>query len=269
MSSPSRPAVSDARPAGAFAAPAGRAAGTAWILAATALAWLLVVQQAQGMQASPGTMGLGSAAFLGLWVVMMAAMMLPSVAPLGAMLAGDAPGRSGRLTGLVCGYLAAWSGFGVVTLALSATSSRLADSGDGLAVWVGAAVLVAAGLYQFTPPKEMCLSACRSPLRIVLHVRAYRGPLRHVRAGIHHGLYCVGCCWALMVALLALGLMDLRWMVAFAVGVTLEKVWRHGERLSYAIGIGLIVLGLLAPWHPGIVPGLHRAATAMGMGMGM
>jgi predicted metal-binding membrane protein len=97
----------------------------------------------------------------------------------------------------------------------------------------------------------------------VLHVGAYRGPLRHLRAGIYHGVFCVGCCWALMVALLALGLMDLRWMVAFATAVTLEKVWRHGERLSYAIGIGLIVLGLLAPWHPEIVPGLHRATMAM------
>ena len=263
MSWPSRPPVPDARPAGALVAPAGRAAVTAWILAATALAWVVVVQQAQGMQASPGTMGLGSAAFLGLWVVMMAAMMLPSVAPLGAMLAGTATGRGRRFGGLVFGYLGAWSGFGVVALALSAASRRLADSDDRLAVRVGALVLIAAGVYQFTPLKEMCLSACRSPLRIVLHVGAYRGPLRHVRAGIYHGVYCVGCCWALMVALLALGVMDLRWMAAFGIAVTLEKVWRHGERLSYAIGIGLIVLGLLAPWHPEIVPGLHRAAMAM------
>jgi predicted metal-binding membrane protein len=68
-----------------------------------------------------------------------------------------------------------------------------------------------------------------------------------------------------MIALIALGIMDLRWMVAFSVVVTLEKLWRHGQRFSYAVGVGLVVLGLLAPWHPGIVPGLHRAPMPMTM----
>ena len=231
---------------------------TGWLLVATASAWVVVVRQAQGMESVPGTMGFGIAAFLGLWVVMMAAMMLPSVAPLGVLLAGDRQGRVARVAGLAGGYLMAWAVFGLLALALASLSGDLADRSDQAALVVGAAVLVAAGAYQFTSLKARCLAVCRSPLRILMRVGAYRGPLRHVHAGVYHGVYCVGCCWALMVALLALGMMDLRWMVAFAVAVTLEKLWSHGERAAYAIGLGLIVLGLLAPWHPGIVPGLHH-----------
>jgi predicted metal-binding membrane protein len=93
---------------------------------------------------------------------------------------------------------------------------------------------------------------------------SYRGRLRHVRAGLYHGAYCVGCCWSLMLALLVLGVMDLRWMAAFAVGIVLEKTWRYGRRVALSIGVALVVLGLLAPWQPGIVPGLHRAPMSMG-----
>jgi predicted metal-binding membrane protein len=209
-------------------------------------------------------MGLGVAAFLLLWTVMMAAMMLPSVAPLGVLLAGDRPGRGRRVSGLVCGYLLTWSLFGVAELAASVLARRVEDRSDRAAVLAAALVLVLAGAYQYMPLKERCLATCRSPLRIVMRLGASRGPLTLVRAGAHHGIACVGCCWALMVALLALGMMDLRWMAAFAVAITLEKVWRHGERLSHALGIALIVLGALAPWHPALVPGLHRAGMTMG-----
>ena len=238
-----------------------------WMLVGTAAAWLVVVRQAQGMQSSPGTMGLGVAAFLGLWVVMMAAMMLPSVAPLALVLAGDGSARVSRVGGLIAGYLAAWALFGLAALAVSDLASRLVARSDRAAVLVGALLLVGSGVYQFTPLKDLCLSACRSPLRILMHVGAYRGLTRHVRAGVYHGIYCVGCCWAMMVALIALGVMDLRWMVAFGIAATLEKVWRHGARLSLAIGVGLIVLGLCAPSHPGLVPGLHRAPMTTMMKM--
>ena len=237
----------------------------ACILGGAAVAWLVVLREAAGMQSAPGTMGLGVAAFLGLWLAMMAAMMLPALAPVGVMLAGERAGRAARLGGLIGGYLMAWAAFGVLALALSALSSWLVDRSERAAVGVGALLLVAAGVYQLTPLKDRCLSLCRSPLRILMHVGAYRGPLRHVRAGVYHGGYCIGCCWALMVALIALGIMDLRWMLAFSVVVTLEKLWRHGQRFSYAVGVGLVVLGLLAPWHPGIVPGLHRAPMTMTM----
>jgi predicted metal-binding membrane protein len=235
----------------------------AGLFAAAAVAWLVVVVQAGGMESAPGTMGLDAAAFLGLWTVMMAAMMLPALAPLGILYAGEGPGRAGRACGLVAGYLVAWAAFGVLALGVSIAAGDLADRNDSAATWIGAALLVAAGAYQLSPLKDRCLAVCRAPLHVLMRTGAYRGPLRHVRAGVYHGAYCVGCCWSLMVALVALGVMDLRWMVVFAVVITLEKVWRYGKHVAVAAGIGLIVLGLLAPSHPGVVPGLHKAPMSM------
>ncbi len=233
------------------------------LLVAAAAAWIAVAVAAGGMESAPGTMGLSAAAFLGLWVVMMAAMMLPGLAPTGALYAGEGAGTAARATGLVAGYLIAWAGFGVLALLASVAASRLADRSDSAATWVGGALLVAAGAYQFTPLKDRCLAICRSPLHLLMRAGSYRGRLRHVRAGLYHGAYCVGCCWSLMLALLVLGVMDLRWMAAFAVGIVLEKVWRFGRQVALAMGIALVVLGLLAPWQPGIVPGLHRAPMSM------
>ena len=144
-------------------------------------------------------------------------------------------------------------------------AGRLADRSDSVAVWVGAAgLLVVAGVYQLSPlegplPVVSAAHRCTSCMR----VGAYRGVSRHVRAGAYHGAFCVGCCWSLMVALIALGIMNLGWMVAFTVVITLEKLWRHGSWVAIAAGVGLIVLGLLAPWHPGLVPGLHPSPMTM------
>jgi len=233
------------------------------LLAAAAVAWVVVAEKAGGMESAPGTMGLGAAAFLGLWVVMMAAMMLPALAPTGALYVGEGAGRAARGLGLTGGYLAAWAAFGALALLASLGAERLADRNPTAATWMGAALLVAAGAYQLSPLKDRCLSVCRSPLHLLMHAGAHRGRLRHVRAGLYHGAYCVGCCWTLMLALVALGVMDLRWMAAFTVVVTLEKVWRHGRLVALAAGVALVALGLLAPSHPGLVPGLHRAPMTM------
>ena len=235
----------------------------AGLFAAAAVAWLVVVAQAGGMESAPGTMGLGAAAFLGLWTMMMAAMMLPALAPVGVIYAGDGEGRVARTSGLVAGYLIVWAAFGVLALTLSIAAKDLADRNESAATWIGAAVLVGTGAYQLSPLKDRCLAACRSPLQLLMRTGAYRGPSRHVRAGIYHGAYCVACCWSLMVALIALGIMDLRWMVAFALVITLEKLWRYGRFVALAAGIGLIALGLAVPSHPGIVPGLHNSPMSM------
>jgi predicted metal-binding membrane protein len=235
----------------------------AGLLIAAAAAWVVVAVEAGGMQSAPGTMGLSAAAFLGLWAVMMAAMMLPGLAPVGALYAGEGPGTIARAAGLVTGYVVAWAAFGLLALLASFAAGRLADRSDTAATWVGGALLVAAGAYQLTPFKDRCLAVCRSPLHLLVRAGAYRGPMRHVQAGLYHGAYCVGCCWSLMLALLVLGVMDLRWMAAFAAGIGLEKVWRHGRRVALAMGVALVVLGLLAPWHPAIVPGLHRPPMPM------
>jgi predicted metal-binding membrane protein len=234
------------------------------LLAAAALAWVVVAVQAGGMESEPGTMGLGAAGFLGLWTVMMAAMMLPGMAPVGALYAGEGAGTAARAAGLVTGYLIAWTAFGALALLASVAAARLADRSDSTATWVAAILLVGSGAYQLSPLKDRCLSACRSPLHLLMRAGAYRGRLRHVRAGLYHGAYCVGCCWSLMLALVVLGVMDLRWMAAFSAAIVIEKVWRHGRPVALALGVALIVLGLLAPWHPGLVPGLHRAPMSMG-----
>jgi predicted metal-binding membrane protein len=233
------------------------------ILAAAGLAWAAVIHQAGGMESSAGTMGLGAAGFLALWTVMMAAMMLPALAPVSALYAGDGPGRAARAGGLAAGYLIAWVGFGIVALALSIWAGRLADDHAAAARWAGCLILIGAGVYQLTPLKGRCLTVCRSPLGLLARAGRHRGPLRHVHAGLRHGAYCVGCCWSLMVALVALGIMDLRWMVTFAVLVTLEKTWRHGPRLALASGAALVVLGIASIWFPGVVPGLQPAPMPM------
>jgi predicted metal-binding membrane protein len=234
------------------------------LLAAAAVAWVVVVRQAGGMASAPGTMGLGAAAFVGLWTVMMAAMMLPALVPVGVLYAGEGDGRTSRAAGLAAGYLLVWAAFGVVALGASAVAGRLSLHHQAAADRVGAAVLIATGLYQLSPLKDRCLALCRSPVQLLMRAGGFHGPARHVRAGVYHGASCVGCCWALMAALIALGVMDLRWMVALTGVITLEKVWRHGRAVALVAGIGLIVLGLLAPWHPGLVPGLHRTPMTMG-----
>jgi predicted metal-binding membrane protein len=241
------------------------------LLLAAAVAWLVVIRQASGMTSAPGTMGYHLLGFLGLWTVMMAAMMLPAVAPVGAMYSRvierqAPPGRrAARVTGLVVGYLLAWAGFGLLAFAAADLAGRLAERQPRLAEWIGAGILAVAGIYQLTPVKDRCLAHCRSPLSVLVHIGSFRGPLRDVRAGLYHGGYCVGCCWALMAALIALGVMDLRWMVALAAVIVLEKLWRYGRALSYAVGVGLLVLAVLAPSHPGLIPGLHAAGGMGGM----
>lgn len=242
------------------------APAVAALLGLAALAWLVVARQADGMRSVPGNMGYGLAGFLGLWTLMMAAMMLPAVAPVGTLyvraIARGASGgrRAARLAAFVAGYVAAWASFGLLAYAAGAAAGRLASGHPGAAGWAGAVVLGAAGVYQFTPAKDSCLSHCRSPIAVLLHVGGFRGRLRDIRAGLYHGVFCVGCCWGLMAALIALGVMDLRWMALLAAVVVVEKLWRHGVAASRAVGVALLCLAVLAPFHPQVVPGLHPGA---------
>lgn len=248
----------------------GRVNGLAWsaLLVATAAAWAVTIARAGGMPAAAGTMGQDVVGFLGLWTAMMTAMMLPSVAPVAALylrsIRTQAVGaRVGlRGSGFVAGYLVAWTAVGLAAYALTGLAGSLVEQAPRVAPWVAAGLLLAAGLYQLTPLKERCLAHCRSPISLLMHVGAYRGRLRDLHAGLYHGAYCVGCCWGLMVVLIAVGLMNLVAMVALAVVILLEKTWRHGVGFGFAVGAALIVFALLVPWHPTLVPGL----TAREMG---
>ena len=247
----------------------------AWaaLLIAAAVAWLFTLRSASGMGASPGTMGRGVAGFLVLWTLMMAAMMLPSVSPVVSLYAyslrrsSSGWTRVARSAGLVAGYLTAWAAFGLIGYAAAWSGGRLAADAPKTASWVGAAVLVAVGLYQLSPLKDRCLSHCRSPLGFLVHFGGYSGPLRDLRVGVYHGAYCVGCCWGMMVVLVAVGVMNVAWMVGLAAVIFVEKIWRYGKGFRFAFGVALIVFACFVPSHPELLPGLHGATMMTGSPM--
>ena len=227
-----------------------------------ACCWLVVARQTAGMQPGPGTMGLRAGGFLAVWAAMMAAMMLPAVAPVARLyaqgVAADGGDRVGlRVAGMVTGYLLSWVAVGCAALGLSQAADRLAGSHPDAAVYAGSVVLAVAGVYQLTSAKHACLSHCRSPFSLLFSLRRQRGPLRDLRAGIVHGAYCVGCCWALMAALIALGIMDLRWMALLTLVITLERTLPRPAPVVWATSAGLLALAAAVPWYPDLVPGLH------------
>jgi predicted metal-binding membrane protein len=189
--------------------------------------WALLVAMGDAMP-----MGVGL--WLGAWTAMMAAMMLPSAAPI-VLLYGR---RSNALnsTLLMAGYVLVWAAVGLVAYELS---MRIMDPADGAV----AAVLIAAGLYQLTPLKSACLKRCRSPLDfLVTHWRG--GRTGALRLGAEHGAYCVGCCWALMLVLVVAGAMGLVWVIAIALAVAAEKLLPAGQWLGRAGGIALVAAGI-------------------------
>jgi predicted metal-binding membrane protein len=225
-----------------------------------------------GMDAGPGT-DLGALGwFLGVWVVMMAAMMFPSLSPT-VVLYAKMTGTRGPSRGLLfaAGYLIVWGAAGVLAYALFRLGRSL--FGDSLAwraggQWFAAAVLSAAAIYELTPLKDVCLHKCRSPLGFLLGV--WRdGPRGGLEMGARHAAWCLGCCWALMAALFALGVMSLAWMALTAALIALEKTlpWRRAATWSTTAVLLALAVGLLAA--PDAVPGLvvpagtHAGAHAM------
>jgi predicted metal-binding membrane protein len=164
---------------------------------------------------------------------------------------------------LLAGYLGVWASFGIAAYFAALAGGRLVDEAPSAGRWVAAGILLAAGLYQLTPLKDACLAHCRSPLGFLLHVGNYRGRLRDVRAGVYHGGYCVGCCWALFAVLVAVGIMNLAWMAGLALFVFLEKTWRHGKFLGLAVGVALIIYACLIPAFPELAPGLVESPSVV------
>jgi len=237
--------------------------------------WIVTYERMHGMDGGPGTDLGGLVWFLGVWVTMMAAMMFPSVAPMAIFHARIARGRSEQGTPaaptwvFLAGYLAAWTLFGLVAYALY---RGIAALDLGFLAWdehgplVAGSAIVAAGVYQLTPLKQVCLRHCRSPLHFVMH--GWReGRLGALRMGGEHGLYCVGCCVGLMLILFALGVMSLLWMAIVAVLIFAEKLLPFGARLPYALALCFLALGLVVAASPGSVPGLTQPMSDPTMGM--
>jgi predicted metal-binding membrane protein len=193
-----------------------------------------------------------------MWMIMMVGMMTPSAAPTVMLFAGMEASRQQRRIPISAltfglGYLVVWAGFSVVAAvaqwglheaallspAMRTSSPRLAG-----------AVLVAAGAYQLTPLKTACLTHCRSPLGFLM--TSWRnGATGAFAMGCRHGAYCVGCCWALMTILFAVGVMSLAWVAVLAGFVLLEKLSPAGLTLSRVAGAMLMLLGLILIFRPG------------------
>lgn len=223
------------------------------LLAAAAAAATVV--RADGRWDMPGTMGYELPAFIGMWALMMAGMMLPSVAPFASMYSRTVvEHRFLRLVMFAAGYLLVWSLMGMPAFGLA----RLADeySGGAAGTALAVAAFAACGLYQLTPLKYRCLSHCRTPMSHLLKYAAHRGPLRDLRSGFEHGYFCAACCWGLMVLLVAFGVMNVPAMFLLAAVVATEKIWRWGERFSKGVGVAALIAALAVIWVPDLAPGL-------------
>jgi predicted metal-binding membrane protein len=237
-------------------------------------AWIVAVNRMQGMDTGPGT-DLGDLGwYLGIWVTMMAAMMLPSVAPIVLLFArvSRERHRQGRTTFVptwvfLAGYLAAWIAYGILAYGVFRLVTAV-DSGflawDEAGPYVAGGAITAAGVYQLTPLKELCLRHCRGPMHFILH--GWReGRIGALRMGAEHGLYCVGCCWGLMVILFALGVMSLFWMAAVAGIIFAEKVLPNGLRLSRIFALAFVAFGIWVAVAPSSVPGLTEPGETPSM----
>jgi predicted metal-binding membrane protein len=234
-----------------IARPAPIPAGTAALFFGAALvAWAVTVERMRGTDAGPGTDLGGLGWYLGIWVTMMAAMMLPSAAPSAARLARGLPTLL-----FAAEYLAVWTGYGLVAYGLF----RLTTSFDtGWASWdeggpyLAGGVIAAAGIYELSPLKARFLNRCRAPVG---------------RSGLAYGLDCLGCCFGLMAVLFALGVMSLFWMVVVAGVIFAEKVLPHGLRVARVVAPALVALGIWVAVSPSSAPGLTEPDQAPAMQM--
>jgi len=236
----------------------------AFLLILAAGAWAATLALARGMAGMAGTMGLGLALFVPVWTLMMAAMMLPSVAPAASLYAKTfRENRTVRTAGLVTGYLAVWAAAGVPAYGLAWLAGWLTGKHPGAAHIMAVAVFAVCGIYQLSNLKDRCLAHCRSPLGLLLHYGSYRGRSRDLRVGVHHGAYCLGCCWALMVILIAVGVMNVVAMIGLAALVLVEKTWRRGPAAGRLAGAAVLALAAATIWLPWLAPGLHAAPPMM------
>jgi predicted metal-binding membrane protein len=227
---------------------------TVAMLSVAALAWAGVIAYARHMGNGVGTMGMSLPEFMGMWSLMMTAMMLPAVAPVASLyLRTIVSDRLSRVGQFVVGYLVVWAAVGLPAyFALRFVDDRVADSASTIRT-IAVVVLAAAGVYQLTPLKAVCLRHCRSPLGQLLHYGNIKGRSRDLKVALHHAGFCLGCCWALMLLFLAFGVMNVWAMLALAVIVFSEKLLPHGEAIGRLLGAAFIVLALLVAFSPRIV----------------
>lgn len=236
--------------------------GSLAILAAlAAAAWLVTAGRMEGMDAGPATDLGGLGWFVVVWATMMAAMMLPSSAPVLLAYTRPAAPAIGGLA-FVAGYLIAWAVVGLAAYAIVDGARALEPSflaWDEAGRYVAGGVILVAALYQLTPLKQGCLRRCREPT--VLRERWRPGTAGALRMGVEHGGLCIGCCWALIAALFALGVMSVGWMALVAALITAERVLPWRAAASGLVAVVLVLLGVAVMAAPEEVPGLTVPAS--------
>jgi predicted metal-binding membrane protein len=257
-----------------MSAPSSIAQRERWIIAGAlgaiaVAAWAYMIHEARGMNVSGVCeclgMQMGSAGFSAstllplflMWAGMMVAMMLPSATPMILTFAAVSRNRRRQerpyvpVTIFVAGYVAIWTAFSVVAALAQWLLHRQALLSPAMAsrsAWLGGILLLAAGIFQFTPLKHACLAQCRAPFEFIM-TRWREGAGGAFRMGVEHGLFCAGCCWALMGLLFVAGVMNILWIAALSLLVGLEKLVPRGFWLSSATGV------LLTAWGAWLIAG--------------
>lgn len=209
------------------------------------------------VHAAMSASGMALALFMGTWTAMIVAMMSPAVSPVVLTYRLWAKGRGASPWGtvsFVAGYLAVWSVTGALFYGVVLALQEWVPT-DETAIRVGGVLVIAAGIYQLTPFKDLCLTHCRSPLGLLMHYGPSMGQRwGPARVGVRHGLYCLGCCWSLMLVLVLLGMMNLAWMGLVAAVIFVERVLPRGEVIGRVVGVGLIAMGLFLSVDPSTLP---------------
>jgi predicted metal-binding membrane protein len=266
-------ATAGAQPSpGALAAVRARLGVVALLFGLAAIAWWTTADRMSGMDAGPGS-DLGTLGwFMGVWVVMMAAMMFPSLSPTVALYSRMTRARGvDRALFFASGYLLVWGSAGAASYGLFEAGRALFGSDlawDDGGRWLAAGVIAGAALYELTPFKDACLSKCRTPLGFLLG-RWRDGRAGALEMGARHAAWCVGCCWALMAALFALGVMSLVWMAVIAGLIALEKTLPWRRVALYGTAAILLMLAVAVAAAPDSLPGLVVPDGGAGGHMGM
>ena len=237
-------------------------------------AWAVLIWQGTETDGEMSlTMGMSASLFIGLWVVMMVAIMFPTAAPMILMFARVHNGKKARGDNFVptwvftLAYLLVWSATGVAAYAVALGADRLADE----SAWImdnasrfGGGLLVMAGVYQLTPLKDVCLRKCRTPITFVLSSwrDGYGGSLR---MGMEHGVYCLGCCWLLFLILFPLGMMNVAVLALITLLIFAEKSLPIGRQVARAAAAGFILYGALVVFVPSALPMYMDNSTDMEM----
>ncbi len=245
------------------------------LLALAAAAWALLIWQAIVMDDDMSlTMGMSAPLWIALWIAMMVAIMFPTAAPMIMMFARVHAKRAERGQPFVptwvfaSSYLLLWALAGAVAYGLAVAGDELADQSTWImdnAARIGGGVLIAAGIYQFTPLKYVCLNKCRTPMAFILN--SWRdGYAGSFRMGLEHGAYCLGCCWLLFVILFPLGMMNIAVLALITLLIFAEKSTTFGRQIAVFAAVALIAYGALVVFVPDALPTMMDDSSAMETG---